>query len=73
MSSTLFYLPPCQPFEEASLRDREKFKIDLQHYQAQLSPAQVQQQALEKRQRLAKRKAIRKKRVQSESGKNADT
>lgn len=58
-----------QPFQEASLRDREKFKIDLQQYQAQLSPAQVQQQALEKRQRLAKRKAIRKKRELTSLGK----
>lgn len=37
--------------------------MDLQNYLAQLTPAQVQQQALEKRQRIAKRKAIRKKRV----------
>lgn len=51
-----------RPFEEASLRAREQFKVDLQRYQAQLTPAQVQQQALEKRQRMAKRKAIRKKR-----------
>ncbi|XP_075890974.1 transcription factor A, mitochondrial [Nelusetta ayraudi] len=58
-----------RPFQEASLRDREKFKIDLQQYQAQLSPAQVQQQALEKRQRLAKRKAIRKKRELTSLGK----
>lgn len=37
--------------------------MDLQNYLAQLTPAQVQQEALEKRQRIAKRKAIRKKRV----------
>ncbi|XP_044034268.1 transcription factor A, mitochondrial [Siniperca chuatsi] len=58
-----------QPFEEASLRAREQFKVDLQRYQAQLTPAQVQQQALEKRQRLAKRKAIRKKRELTNLGK----
>ncbi|XP_031729778.1 transcription factor A, mitochondrial [Anarrhichthys ocellatus] len=58
-----------QPFQEASLQAREQFKVDLQHYQAQLTPAQVQQQALEKRQRMAKRKAIRKKRELTNLGK----
>ncbi|XP_070707678.1 transcription factor A, mitochondrial [Pempheris klunzingeri] len=58
-----------QPFQEASLRAREQFKVDLQHYQAQLTPAQVQQQALEKRQKIAKRKAIRKKRELTTLGK----
>lgn len=58
-----------RPFEEASLRAREQFKVDLQHYQAQLTPAQVQQQALEKRQRMDKRKAIRKKRELTNLGK----
>lgn len=43
--------------------------MDLQHYQAQLTPAQIQQQALEKKQKMAKRKAIRKKRVRRETGK----
>ncbi|KAM8836361.1 transcription factor A, mitochondrial [Spinachia spinachia] len=51
-----------RPFEEASLRAREQFKGDLQRYEAQLTPTQIQQQALEKRQRMAKRKALRKKR-----------
>ncbi|CAF91301.1 unnamed protein product [Tetraodon nigroviridis] len=37
--------------------------MDLQHYQAQLTPAQLQQQSVEKRQKMAQRKAIRKKRV----------
>ncbi|XP_070782813.1 transcription factor A, mitochondrial [Enoplosus armatus] len=58
-----------QPFQEASVRAREQFKVDLQRYQAQLTPAQVQQQALEKRQRKAKRKAIRKKRELTNLGK----
>ncbi|XP_031179816.1 transcription factor A, mitochondrial isoform X1 [Sander lucioperca] len=58
-----------QPFQEASLRAREQFKVDLQRYQAQLTPAQIQQQALEKRQRMAKRKAIRKKRELTNLGK----
>ncbi|XP_033467413.1 transcription factor A, mitochondrial isoform X2 [Epinephelus lanceolatus] len=56
-----------RPFEEASLQAREQFKMDLQRYQAQLTPAQVQQQTLEKRQRMAKRKAIRKKRAKMKS------
>lgn len=58
-----------RPFEEASLRAKEQFKVELQRYQAQLTPAQVQQQALDKRQRLAKRKAIRKKRELTNLGK----
>lgn len=58
-----------RPFEEASVRAREQFKVDLQRYQAQLSPAQVQQEALEKKQRMAKRKAIRKKRELTTLGK----
>nr|XP_046232937.1 transcription factor A, mitochondrial [Scatophagus argus] len=51
-----------RPFEEASLQARKQFKVDLQSYQAQLSPAQAKQQTLEKRQKSAKRKAVRKKR-----------
>ncbi|XP_026206693.1 transcription factor A, mitochondrial [Anabas testudineus] len=58
-----------QPFEEASLRARVQFKLDLQNYQAQLTPAQVQQQALDKKHRMAKRKAIRKKRELTNLGK----
>ncbi|XP_029312736.1 transcription factor A, mitochondrial [Cottoperca gobio] len=58
-----------QPFQEASLRAREQFKVDFQRYQALLTPAQLQQQALEKRQRMAKRKAICKKRELTELGK----
>ncbi|KAM4715647.1 transcription factor A, mitochondrial [Anableps anableps] len=51
-----------QPFQDASVQAMKQFKVDLQKYQAQLTPAQLQQQALEKRQRMTKRKAIRKKR-----------
>lgn len=58
-----------RPFEEASLQAMEQFKVDFQLYQGQLTPAQVQQQALEKRQRMAKRKAIRKKRELTNLGK----
>lgn len=58
-----------RPFEEASVKDREQFKVDLQRYMAQLTPAQEQEQALDKKQRLAKRKAIRKKRELTSLGK----
>ncbi|XP_027884108.1 transcription factor A, mitochondrial [Xiphophorus couchianus] len=58
-----------QPFQQASVQAMNQFKVDLQKYQAQLSPAQLQQQALEKRQRMAKRKAIRKKRELNVLGK----
>lgn len=58
-----------RPFEEASVKAREQFKVDLQRYMAQLTPAQEQQQALDRKQRLAKRKAIRKKRELTALGK----
>ncbi|KAM6896917.1 transcription factor A, mitochondrial [Xenentodon cancila] len=58
-----------QPFQEASLQERERFKLELQKYQAQLTPDQLQQQTVEKRQRMAKRKAIRKKRELNNLGK----
>ncbi|XP_029954336.1 transcription factor A, mitochondrial [Salarias fasciatus] len=58
-----------RPFEEASVRAREQFRVELQNYQARLSPEQLQQQAQEKRQRMAKRKAIRKKRELTSLGK----
>lgn len=59
----LLSFSPLQPFQEASLRAREQYKVDFQRYQAQLTPAEVKQQTQDKRQRRAKRKAIRKKRV----------
>lgn len=58
-----------QPFQDASVQAMKQFKLDLQNYQAQLTPAQLQQQAMEKRQRMAKRKAIRKKRELTVLGK----
>lgn len=58
-----------RPFQEASLRAREQYKVDFQRYQAQLTPAEVKQQTQEKRQRRAKRKAIRKKRELTSLGK----
>ncbi|KAM6951586.1 transcription factor A, mitochondrial [Aplochiton taeniatus] len=57
------------PFEEASVSARQQFKVDLQRYQAQLSPAQIAAQAEERKQRLAKRKAVRKKRELTTLGK----
>lgn len=58
-----------QPFQDASVQAMKQFKLDFQNYQAQLTPAQLQQQAMEKRQRMAKRKAIRKKRELTVLGK----
>ncbi|XP_029383390.1 transcription factor A, mitochondrial [Echeneis naucrates] len=58
-----------QPFKEASQQAMEQFKVDRQRYEAQLTPAQVQQQALVKRQRIAKRTAISKKRELTSLGK----
>ncbi|XP_042364028.1 transcription factor A, mitochondrial [Plectropomus leopardus] len=58
-----------RPFQEAYQQAREQFKVDFERYQAQLTPVQVRQQALEKSQRLAKRKASRKKRELKTLGK----
>lgn len=58
-----------RPFEEAFQREREQFKVDLQRYQAQLTPAQLQQEAQAKREKMAKRTAIRKKRELTNLGK----
>ncbi|KAJ0060417.1 hypothetical protein NL108_010200, partial [Boleophthalmus pectinirostris] len=58
-----------KPFEEASVKAREQFKVDFQRYMAQLTPAQEKQHALDRKQRLAKRKAIRKKRELTSLGK----
>ncbi|KAI3365334.1 hypothetical protein L3Q82_010419, partial [Scortum barcoo] len=58
-----------KPFQEAFVQAMEQFKVDLQRYKAQLTPEQIEQQALEKRQRKAKRKTIRKKRELTSLGK----
>lgn len=58
-----------RPFEEASLKAREQFKVDLQRYMSQLTPAQERQLVLDRKQRLTKRKAIRKKRELTSLGK----
>lgn len=58
-----------RPYHDAFLEASEQFKVDLERYKAQLSPAQLQQQALEKSQRQDKRRAIRKKRELNSLGK----
>lgn len=58
-----------RPFEEASQRAREQFKVDLQRYKDQLSPAQLLLEAQQRKMRLAKRKSIRRKRELSNLGK----
>ncbi|XP_061764660.1 transcription factor A, mitochondrial [Nerophis ophidion] len=58
-----------QPFEDAFLREKEQFNIDLKDYKAQLSPEEIEQEVNEKRQRTAKRKAIRMKRMLTRLGK----
>ncbi|XP_076005713.1 transcription factor A, mitochondrial [Genypterus blacodes] len=51
-----------QPFQEATVQAMQQYKVDIESYKAQLSPAQLQQQVQETKQRLAKRKSIRRKR-----------
>ncbi|MCJ8738320.1 hypothetical protein PDJAM_G00034380 [Pangasius djambal] len=58
-----------QPFEEASIAAREQYKVDMKAYQDQLTPAQSAAIAEEKRQKMAKRRAIRKKRELTSLGK----
>ncbi|XP_061667177.1 transcription factor A, mitochondrial [Syngnathoides biaculeatus] len=58
-----------QPFQDEFIREKEQFEVELQHYQARLTPAQVEQEKLEKKQKNAKRTAIRKKREANTMGK----
>ncbi|KAI7796644.1 transcription factor A [Triplophysa rosa] len=58
-----------QPFQEVSLAAREQYKLVLQEYKAQLTPAQSAAIAEERKQKLAKRKAIRKKKELNTLGK----
>ncbi|KAI5103075.1 transcription factor A, mitochondrial, partial [Silurus meridionalis] len=58
-----------RPFEEASITAREQYKVDMKAYQEQLTPAQSAALAEEKRQKMAKRRAIRKKRELNSLGK----
>ncbi|KAM9426229.1 transcription factor A, mitochondrial [Pholidichthys leucotaenia] len=47
-----------QPFQEAFLQEWEQFKVDFKNYQAQLTPAQLQQQDQEKKKKTARRKVL---------------
>ncbi|KAI5627390.1 transcription factor A, mitochondrial [Silurus asotus] len=58
-----------RPFEEASITAREQYKVDMKAYQEQLTPAQSAALTEEKRQKIAKRRAIRKKRELNSLGK----
>ncbi|XP_053722482.1 transcription factor A, mitochondrial [Synchiropus splendidus] len=58
-----------RPLVEAYKREKEQFNLDLQRYKAQLTPGQIQLEAQEKKERRAKRKAIRKKRELTNLGK----
>lgn len=52
-----------QPFQDESSASRGQYKLDLEKYKAQLTPEQTAALAVEKRQKVAKRKAIRRKKV----------
>ncbi|XP_056153364.1 transcription factor A, mitochondrial [Lampris incognitus] len=58
-----------KPFEDVSQREWEQFKVDFQQYRARLTPAQSEELALMRKQRLAKKKAIIKKRELNMFGK----
>ncbi|KAJ8396029.1 hypothetical protein AAFF_G00025610 [Aldrovandia affinis] len=51
-----------RPFEEASLADQAQYKVEKVRYQSQLTPAQSAALKEERRQKMAKRKATRKRR-----------
>uniref|UniRef100_A0A8C2D3J2 Transcription factor A, mitochondrial n=1 Tax=Cyprinus carpio TaxID=7962 RepID=A0A8C2D3J2_CYPCA len=58
-----------QTFQDASSASREQYKLALEKYKAQLTPAQTAALAVEKRQKVAKRKAIRRKKELNSLGK----
>ncbi|XP_071250932.1 transcription factor A, mitochondrial isoform X2 [Salvelinus alpinus] len=58
-----------QPFQQASVVAREQFKVDMQRFQSQLTPAEAAALKQERRLRLAKRKANRRKRELNSLGK----
>ncbi|KAM9817610.1 transcription factor A, mitochondrial [Neosynchiropus ocellatus] len=58
-----------RPLVEAYKREMEQFNLDLQRYKALLTPGQVKLEAQEKKERRAKRKAIRRKRELTNLGK----
>lgn len=60
------FLSPLKLFQKASVLDMEQYKFDLKKYKSQLTPVQLQQLVTEKRMKLKKRKATRKKRVRGE-------
>ncbi|KAG5855422.1 hypothetical protein ANANG_G00048890 [Anguilla anguilla] len=51
-----------RPFEEASLADHAQYKMDIERYKSQLTPAQSAALKEERRQKMAKRRSIRHKR-----------
>lgn len=58
-----------QPYKDAFVEASKQYKVDFERYRAQLSPAQLVQQALERKQRLDKNRAVRKKRELNTLGK----
>ncbi|KAL2078241.1 hypothetical protein ACEWY4_025926 [Coilia grayii] len=58
-----------RPFEKAALADRDQYKVMLERYKAQLTPAQSKALVEEQRQKRAKRMAIKKKRELTKLGK----
>lgn len=58
-----------RPLQEAAAKEQEQYKVAFQLYKARLTPEQATQQTLEKKQRIAKRTAIRKKKELNSLGK----
>lgn len=58
-----------RPYNDASALAREQYKLDMQRFQAQLSPAQTYMLQEEKKEKLARRRNIRKKRELNSLGK----
>lgn len=58
-----------RPFENAALVERNQYKLTMERYKEQLTPAQSLALEEEKRERRAKRKAIKKKRELTTLGK----
>ncbi|XP_072522799.1 transcription factor A, mitochondrial [Salminus brasiliensis] len=58
-----------RPFEELSVAAKKQYEVDLQKYQAQFTPAEIAAMEEERRQKMAKREAIRKKRELNNLGK----
>ncbi|XP_028821367.1 transcription factor A, mitochondrial-like isoform X2 [Denticeps clupeoides] len=58
-----------QPFQQASLQERERYKAAMEEYHAQLTPTQSAAIMSEKRLKMARRRALRKKRELTSLGK----